>query len=407
MDRLRVVVTGLAITFPLGGVFWDYLQYALGFQQLGHDVLYLEDTGGRWCYDLTEQTFVEAGERNAARFREVVARWAPTLAERWHFRDAAGDMYGMSWETVKEFCRTADLFVHNSASCKVRDEYRQARRLVFIDSDPMYTQSSFPRYASGEATGDEWDRVDMILHHDRFFTFGENVGAPECRIPQVLVDWHPTRQPIVLDRFTPTPPGERRQVLTTVGSWETSEKGPVVDGVAYGGKSREFERFLELPSRTRLPLELALSGPAPRARLADHGWRVIDGHAISRDPGTYLDYLGSSWAEWSVAKNAYVDSRSGWFSCRSACYLALGVPVVVQDTGFRRTLPADEGLFAFSTLDEAAAAIEALLGDPLRQAAAAREIAREYFDARIVLGRLLEQSLTTTGSATSDTRRPR
>ncbi len=399
MELLRIVVTGLAVTFPLGGVFWDYVQYALGFQQLGHDVLYLEDTGGRWCYDVAEQTFVESGGRNAARFNETISRLAPTLARRWFFRDARNDTYGMGWDAVKEFCRTADLFVHNSAACQVRDEYRRARRLVLIDSDPMYTQSSFSRYAAGVATGEEQALVEMLLHHDRFFTFAENIGSPECRIPQALVSWQPTRQPIVLDRFLAAPVGQRRRVLTTVASWETSEKGPTVDGIAYGGKSQEFERFLDLPSRSPLPLELALSGrPAPRAHLAAHGWRVIDGHEISRDPATYRDYLARSFGEWSVAKNAYVESRSGWFSCRSACYLALGVPVIVQDTGFQTALPAGEGLLAFSTLDEAAAAIDRLVSDPLRHAAAATEIAREYFDARTVLVRLVEQSLTTAPS---------
>jgi hypothetical protein len=128
---------------------------------------------------------------------------------------------------------------------------------------------------------------------------------------------------------------------------------------------------------------------------------VIDGHDISRDPATYRDYLAGSFAEWSVAKNAYVESRSGWFSCRSACYLALGVPVVVQDTGFERALPTGEGLFAFSTLAEAAAAIDRLLSDPVRHAVAATEVAREYFAAGAVLGRLIEESLATAPSVPS------
>lgn len=396
-ERLRIVVTGLAVTFPLGGVFWDYLQYALGFQQLGHDVLYLEDTGGSWCYDATRQTFVEAGAANAARFEDVVAALTPAITGRWFFRDARQATYGMTWETVAEFCRTADLFVHVSASCRLRDEYRRARRLVFVDSDPMYTQASFPRYAAGATTGDERDRVAMLLQHDRFFTFAENVGAADCRVPQGLISWQPTRQPIVLDRFAPltTPPEHRRRVLTTVASWETSEAAPVIDGVTYGGKSQEFERFLDLPARSPLPLELALSGPAPRERLARHGWHVVDGHAVSRDPATYRDYLARSFAEWSVAKNAYVASRSGWFSCRSACYLALGVPVIVQDTGFRTALRAGEGLLAFATMDEAADAIERVVSDPLRHARAAAAMAREHFDARTVLGNLIERSLST------------
>lgn len=401
-EPLRIVVTGLAITFPLGGVFWDYVQYALGFQQLGHDVLYLEDTGGRWCYDVAAQTFVDTGGPNAARFGDVIAALAPSLAGRWFFRDARNDTYGTPWETVTEFCRTADLFVHTSASCRLRDEYRRAARLVFIDTDPMYTQSSFPRYAEGIATGDEKERVAMLLQHDHFFTFAENVGAPDCRIPRALVSWQPTRQPIVLDRFAAAaiPLEHRRRVLTTVASWETAEPAPRVDGVAYGGKSQELERFLDLPARSALPLELALSGPAPRHRLTAHGWRLIDGHDVSRDPTTYRDYLARSFAEWSVAKNAYVASRSGWFSCRSACYLALGVPVIVQDTGFQGAINADEGLLAFTTMDEAAAAIERVASDPIRHARAATDVAREYFDARQVLGRVIEQSLTTTVSVT-------
>lgn len=393
MDRLRIVVTGLAITFPLGGVFWDYVQYALGFQQLGHDVLYLEDTGGRWCYDAEHQTFGDTGARNAAHFADLIARLAPTLTNRWFFRDARDDLYGMPWEAVKEFCRTADLFVHNSASCWLRDEYRAARRLVFIDSDPMYTQASFPRYAAGTATAEESARVEMLLRHDRFFTFAENVGSPECRIPKDLVSWQPTRQPIVLDLFGARRADPRR-VLTTVGSWVIAEQGPVVDGVRYGGKSQEFERFTDLPSRSPLPLELALSGEAPRARLQAHGWHVIDGHAVSRDPAMYRAYLADSFAEWSVAKNAYVDSRSGWFSCRSACYLALGVPVIVQDTAFGAAIPAGDGILAFSSLDEAAAAIDRVRADRPRQSAAAVEVASEYFEARKVLRRLIDASLT-------------
>jgi hypothetical protein len=397
-ERLRIVVTGLAITFPLGGVFWDYVQYVLGFQQLGHDVLYLEDTGGSWCYDVDAQTFVEAGGPNAARFDDIVAALAPSLAGRWFFRDASNNTYGMPWQTVTEFCRTADLFVHNSASCRLRDEYRAAGRLAFIDSDPMYTQASFPRYADGTATDAERDRVAMLLQHDRFFTFAENVGAPDCLIPRALVSWQPTRQPIVLDRFAAVaiPPEDRRRVLTTVASWETSAAAPVVGGVVYGGKSREFERFLELPVRSPLPLELALSGPAPRSRLSAHGWRVIDGHEVSRDPATYRAYLARSLAEWSVAKNAYVASRSGWFSCRSACYMALGVPVIVQDTGFQVAITAGEGVLAFVTIDEAAAAIDRVASDPIRHARAAADVAREYFDAQRVLGSLIERSLTTT-----------
>lgn len=398
-SRLRIVTTGLAATYPLGGVFWDYLQYALGFARLGHDVLYLEDSG-KWCYDPALATFVESGTRNADYFARELPKLDAGLAERWFFRDAAGQTWGWDWRRVAEFCRDADLFLHISASCEMRDEYRAAHRLAFIDSDPMFTQSSVPAYAAGQLARDDpaHRRVDMIRGHDVHFTFGENIGAADCRIPQALFDWLPTRQPIVNECFSgagvEVPLTERRRLLTTVMSWEPAEAGPVVEGIAYAGKSKEFLRFLELPARSSLPLEIAISGKAPREQLRASGWRLIEAPEVSGDPWTYRNYLARSFAEWSVAKNAYVQSRSGWFSCRSACYLSLGIPVVVQDTGFGCAIPSGAGVLKFSTPDEAVEAIDAVAAEPRRHARAAREIAHEYFAAHKVLPRLIEDALT-------------
>jgi hypothetical protein len=392
-ERLRVVVTGLAATYPYGGVFWDYLQYPLGLHRLGHEVLYLEDTG-KWCYDPRAQTFVEEGRRNAAFLSCWIAALEPALNDRWFFRDAAGTCYGRPWRDVVDFCRNADLFLHLSASCWMRDEYLAAKRLAFIDSDPMFTQASVPGYLAGTLDDAARSRVEMLLAHDVFFTFGENVGAPDCRIPTELFDWKPTRQPVVLSWFKDAslPVARRRPVLTTVASWESTEKRALVEGVSYGGKCLEFERFLDLPERSALPLELALNGRFPRERLLAAGWELVDPNRVSLDPWTYRSYLARSLGEWSVAKHAYVESRSGWFSGRSACYLALGVPTVVQDTGFGCALPSGDGVLAFSTLDEAAAAIEAVTSDPVRHARAAREAAQAHFDAGDVLGRLIDEA---------------
>jgi hypothetical protein len=390
---LRIAVTGLAATFPYGGVFWDYLQYPLGLQRLGHDVLYIEDTG-KWCYDPTAATFVEDGERNAALLGGRIAALNNDLTDRWFFRDTTGKTYGRSWNDVVSFCRSADLFLHISASCWMREEYFAADKVVFIDSDPMYTQSSVPDYVAGTIDDAARSRVDMLQPHELFFTFGENIGAPDCQIPTDLFDWMPTRQPIVLSCFRDAalPMAARRPVLTTVASWETKEKGPVVDGVAYGGKSTEFERFIDMPAHSPLCLELALSGPAPFDRLRAYGWRLVDAYEMSGDPWVYRKYLAGSIGEWSVAKNAYVASRSGWFSCRTACYLALGVPAIVQDTGFGGAIPKGEGVLAYSTPEEAADAIEQLTSDPERHAGAACAIAEEYFDSDKVLTRLVDEA---------------
>ncbi|MGH7840755.1 MAG: glycosyltransferase family 1 protein [Candidatus Binataceae bacterium] len=394
-SHLRIVTTGLAVTYPLGGVFWDYLQYALGFARLGHEILYLEDSG-KWCYDPAAATFVESGAHNAAWFAREIPKLDAALAERWFFRDPAGQTWGWDWARVVEFCRSADLFVHISASCAMRDEYYAAHRRAFIDSDPMFTQASIPDYVAGRLGRDDpaRQRVEMIRAHDVHFTFGENISAPDCRIPRALFDWIPTRQPIVLECFggAGVALAARRRVLTTVMSWEAAEKGPTVEGVSYGSKGQEFKRFIALAERAALPLEIAISGKAPRDELKARGWRLVEAPTVSGDPWSYRDYLAHSFGEWSVAKNAYVDSRSGWFSCRSACYLALGVPVMVQDTGFGCALPSGAGILKFSTLDEAQAAIAALAADPERHGRAARAIAREYFDSGKVLARLIDQA---------------
>jgi len=394
-SSLRIVVTGLAATYPFGGVFWDYMQYFLGLARLGHDVLYLEDTG-TWCYDPQAATFVEDGGANARYLAQQIVRLDPAWQGRWFYRDARGQTFGQPWAEVKRFCRSADLFLHISASCWMREEYFAAQRVALIDSDPMYTQASLPSYLAGAAAADARERVEMLKRHDVFFSFAENIGAPDCLVPTAPFRWIPTRQPVVLDCFSKAsvPRQARRPVLTTVASWEATAKEIEVRGGTYGGKNREFERFMDLPSRSVLPLELALNGRVPWQRLQEQGWRVRDAYPVSCDPWVYQDYLARSFGEWSVAKHAYVASQSGWFSCRTACYLSLGVPAVVQDTGFSRTIPCGEGVLAFTTLEEAGTAIARLKAAPGKHAEAARAIAAAYFDSRLVLGKLVEEAFS-------------
>jgi hypothetical protein len=396
-DPLRIAVSGLAATYPFGGVFWDYIQYAYGLHLLGHDVLYVEDTG-KWGYDPTAQTFVEDGAANAEYLRRHLSALDPALNTRWFYRDGGGQTYGKTWSEVVDFCKTADLFIHISASCLMRDEYLAAQRVAFIDSDPMYTQSSIPDYVAQTLDLEARGRVDMLRRHDAFFTFGENIGRETCLIPTAVFDWMPTRQPILSDYFAKyiAPVTLRRPVFTTVASWEPNEKGPVVNGVAYSGKSTEFLRFIDLPRHVQATLEIALSGlpPGPTARLEANGWNVIDAFAISSDPWNYREYLATSLGEWSVSKNAYSASRSGWFSCRTACYLALGVPAVVQNTGFADDIPTGRGLLAFDSIEEAADGIRQVLKDPQLHATAAREIAFECFDSKLVLSQLIDRAMT-------------
>jgi hypothetical protein len=150
-DKLRIVVTGLAATYPFGGVFWDYFQFVLGFKRMGHDVLYLEDTG-KWGYDPNARTFIDNGTNNARKLEREIKRLDPDLTEKWFYRDSRGKTFGQSWENVVHFCKSADIFLHISASCWMRDEYFLPQKVVFIDTDPMYTQGSVASYMNGTAS---------------------------------------------------------------------------------------------------------------------------------------------------------------------------------------------------------------------------------------------------------------
>lgn len=397
-QKLRIALSGLAATYPFGGVFWDYMQYVAGFRLLGHDVLYVEDTGS-WVYDPATETMVEGGAGSAARLDEAMRQIPGDCRDSWFFADACGRTYGRSRREAEEFCASADLFLNISASCWKKDTYMKAQVTALLDSDPMYTQAYIPDVLSGVADSLSKAKVDAILAHDVHFTFAANVNSPDCLVPRELVSWIPTRQPVLFDflqqRKVPVP--ARRRVLTTIGSTEPGNKALVVRGKTYSGKSAELQRFESLQSNTAIPIELAMSGKPEDFQTLLKGWNTVPSFPVSCDPWVYLDYLSHSFGEWSVAKNAYVESRSGWLATRTACYLALGVPAIIQDTGLRHLIDHGQGLMLFSTVDEARAAIESLAANPEAHSAAAAAFAREYLDYRAVLPLLIEQAFA--GSA--------
>ena len=383
---MRVIVTGLVATYPVGGVAWDYLQYVQGFRGLGCDVFYLEDTG-QWVYDPVAQTFTADVTRGARYLAGALASLDPALGDRWAVRGADGTFHGLDEGAVARLCSGTDLFLNVSGSCWLREPYRAARVKAYVDTDPCYSQARIAAVDAGTADEDTCFSVDLIRRHDVFLTNAEHIGAPDCLVPTCGLTWHPTRQPIVLENWPLGPPPDG--AFTTVMSWKIEPRPPEVAGRRYGGKDVEFERFLDLPARTPEPLEVALAGPAPRERIAAAGWRVIDAHAVSATMADYRDYIVRSRGELSVAKNAYVATRSGWFSTRSASYLACGRPVVVQDTAWSAHVPSGPGLHPFTTADEAVAALAAIRTDYARASRHAREIAERHFAAGAVCARIL------------------
>ena len=357
--------------YPWGGVTWCSLMYLLGLRDLGHDVLYIEDTG-ECVFDPDQNAVSTDPAYGTAYIHRALEPFG--LGDRWSFVNYDGAYHGASRDAVRRWCEGADLFVNLSGgSWFWRDEYAAIPRKIFIDSDPVFTQLAL-------AKGDAW-YVDFFRRFDRLFTFGANIGTPACDVPVGGFTWHHTWQPVVTGLWeTAEPPGDR---FTTVMTWRI-ESFTDVDG----NKDREFLKVLDLPSRTPSRFELAVNGPQDLLRR--HGWDTVDAMAVSRNLWDYRMFIRRSKAEFGVAKHAYVSRRSGWFSDRTECYLAAGRPAVVQDTGWSAHLPSDMGLVAFSSLEEAVDGLARVERDYPRHAEAASAIAREHFDAGRVLPRLLE-----------------
>jgi len=235
--------------------------------------------------------------------------------------------------------------------------------------------------------------IAALAAHDTHFTFGENIGAPDCDVPVEKFRWLPTRQPVAADLWSSgDPPGDSS--YTTITTWHNSGKDLDWRGDRwYWTKDREFERFLELPRRRPLRFELAAGVDAKvKQLLHEHGWRQVNSLEISRNIDLYRSYIQQSRGEFTVARDQYVRPNTGWFSDRSACYLAAGRPVITQETGFSKFLPSGQGLFGFKTMEDILKAVDAIESDYAGNCRAAREIALEYFAAEKVVGSLMERA---------------
>ena len=378
--RETLLLLGIVGQYPMAGVAWQAVHHLLGFRDLGWDVWYVEDSGAA-PYD--PRTGGVSGETDyAVRYvADVMGRIG--FGERWVYLDMMrGETHGASPARLAALYREAGVIVNLCGATAPRAEHRQGARLVYVETDPVYEQLQI-------ALGDR-SSIGFLEAHDVLFTYGENLGAPDCPVPLGGLDWKTTRPPVVLSCWQ-QPLDAAATHFTTVASFANQGKDVTWQGQTYRwSKDENFLRLLDLPRHTPQPLRLAMRPPAEvEARLRAAGWDLVDPGATSRDLDGYRDFIRRSRGEITVAKDIYVRPRSGWFSDRSVCYLAAGRPVVTQDTGFGRFLPTGEGLLAFSTLDEAVDAVARINADYPRHAAGARRIAEECFGAARVLGRLL------------------
>ena len=373
---MKILFAGIIGRYPFGGVTWCSLMYLLGLRALGHEVCYLEDTG-ECVYDADADAITLDPGYGTRYIHDALAPFG--LGDRWCFVNYDETYHGWTRSRLRAFCRDADLFLNLSGgSWFWRDEYRAIPHRAFIDSDPVFTQLAI-------AKGVPW-YVDFFRGFDHLFTFGANVAAPGAAVdvPSGPFLWEHTWQPVTTGLWR-TDQSPARDRFTTVMTWKT-ESFADIDG----NKDREFVRFIDLPARTAARFEIAVNGPHDLLRA--HGWSPLDAMQVSRTAPGYHAFIQGSKAEFGVAKHAYVAHRSGWFSDRTACYLAAGRPAVVQETGWSDHLPAGAGLLPFSTLEEAIDGVERVERDYAAHAVRAREIAVECFDAARILPPLIDRA---------------
>ena len=400
MKPLRIVVVGTLACNPYAGMAWMHMQITAGLQRLGHDVYYFETTS-TWPYDPIRQMKVRDSEYSVPYLARVAESFG--LAGRWAYRRSYSDKewFGLSSCKAEDLLANSDAVLNVAAATRFAEEGLRVGHLVYFGTDPVYHEISF-------ANGDE-DTQTLFDEHDEVITYGENIGNRDCPIPPLPRLKSKTRQPVLLDLWQSGPPSKKE--FTTVGNWKQDGRDVQYLGeIYYWSKDREFLKFIDLPTQINQPIELAtnLTGPdsgearigeAVRAcgvaqdayvLLRDHGWRLVHGPDFSTDPWSYRDYISASRGEFTVARDLNVRLRSGWFSERSACYLAAGRPVITQDTGFGTVLPTGEGLFAFNTMEEILAAFDAVNSDYGKHSRAARAIAEEYFRAETVLAKVID-----------------
>lgn len=378
MPRRAIIGVGIA-SYPLhaAGNTWAFLQWVLGFRQAGWDVWMVEDIPSAKCIDRNGQKSGPADSANLTHWNAIVEEFG--LKGR-----ATLLIDGQSPELpdLLRFARDAEFLFNISGHFKQKDVLGAPRQRIYVDLDPAFTQIWAEVYQADMGFGG----------HDIFVSIGRHLGKKECSAPLAGRDWLPIGVPVVLDHFLNPALKQPGETWTTFTHWYGY---PAVeyDGQWYGNKSEEFEKLAALPKRTTQKLEIATDlhpEDQTAGRFLQGGWNLVDARPLNTPWQHYRDYAAQSRGEFCVAKNGYVRSRCGWFSDRSVMYLALGRPVILQDTGWTDFYPHGEGLLSFHDEESAIAALETVAKDPVKHALAARRIAENHCSAPVVVNQFLE-----------------
>jgi len=384
--RGKIVLLHFAGQMPLAGIAWQAAHYLVALEKLGYEAWYVEDSGTN-PYDPRVQSLVMSCDYNLAYLRRVMERFG--FGERFVYRCGVDNSYyGLTRKEVKRLYGEADALINLCGAHHLYERHLECPVRILVDTDPGYQQINY-------AKGDPAERA-YIDAHTHFFTYGANIGRAECPIPLGGVTWRPTRPPVDVALWPePEGSGDEPECFTSIASWDNRGKDIEYGGSTYlWSKHVNFLKFLDLPKgRPNTCFRMAILPPSGEVRreVADGGWRLVDPRPISADTESYRQFIAGSRGEFTVAKDIYVRTHSGWSSDRAVCYLASGRPVVTMRTGVGRLYPVGEGLFEFATHDEALAAIDAIAGDYRRHSRAARDLAREHFDGERVVGALLAE----------------
>ena len=376
---------------PIAGVIWQHIHYIVGLQRLGHEVFYVEDTS-RFPYnpstfDISDDfSYATQTLGTLAKEHGFEGKWAYCARYRNPYQ-----MAGMERTELLQLYRECDAALNICGSHDLNEDLALIPHLIYVESDPGVEQIKVDQ--SNETT------LSFLKHHQHLFTFGENIGTPAFPVPTHGLTWLPTRQPVVTDLWAPskpikTPPPEA--LYTSICNWSTSGKKDITwrDSQYLWSKSLEFLRFVEAPRCAGEMFELAtdIKEPSEQELFLRNNWRLILPHDLSTNWNGYRDYIKNSKGEFTCAKDQYIRLHTGWFSDRSACYLAAGRPVITQETGFSAHYGHGYGLLGFSTLEEIVEAVHSIRMDYAKHSQAALEIARETFEAEKVLKSLLDRA---------------
>ena len=391
MKRKKIIVLGFMGGMPIAGVIWQHIHYIVGLQRLGHEVYYVEDTSN-YPYDPVAFNISDDYSHAAkvlgklAQEHGFEGRWTYCARYKEPFESA-----GMSLAELRTLYREADCALNICGSHDLNEELHSIRNLIYVESDPGVEQIKIDQGVSGT--------IDYLKAHRHLFTFGENIGTPSFVVPTHGFHWLPTRQPVVTDLWcmgaeAPAPdPGAH---FTTICNWSTSGKKDIVwrDSNYLWSKSLEFLRFVEAPRLSGEPFEMApdIKDAGENELFVKNDWKLVLPHDLSADWNSYRDYIRNSKGEFTCAKDQYIRLNTGWFSDRTACYLAAGRPVITQETGFSAHYGGGEGLLSFNSMEEIVEAAASIRGDYKKHSRAALAIAKEIFEAEKVLKSLLERA---------------